>query len=256
MSSVFKTELIVPISSNNIYANLETFMFDAKKLLEQLLGAELPGNNGSVRQKAGQAIDLAKANPWKTGALAAAVFGTETGRKLAGKAASVGGLAAIAGLGYLAYKNYQSGQAPQQAPKPEPELLAPPASSPFNVQSASMTNDFALKLIQAMIGAANADGHIDDAERAHILDKVRVSEIDPEAEAFLEKEIANPIGLDELVAAARTQEQKVELYAASRIAVNQLNRAERGYLDQLAARLGLEDALVDHIDATVMAATA
>ncbi|RVD52666.1 tellurite resistance TerB family protein, partial [Mesorhizobium sp. M2D.F.Ca.ET.140.01.1.1] len=31
-------------------------------------------------------------------------------------------------------------------------------------------------------------------------------------------------------------------------------RAERGYLDLLAGRLGLPDALVDHVEATVSAA--
>src|SRR5690606_41154590 len=97
-------------------------MFDAKKLLDQFLGSQVPGMSGSVRDKAGQAADLARANPWKTGAIAAALLGTKTGRKLAGNVATVGGIAAIAGLGYLAYKNYQSGQAPQAAAQGQPEL--------------------------------------------------------------------------------------------------------------------------------------
>lgn len=79
-------------------------MFDAKKLLEQFLGSQIPGTSGSVRDKAGQVTDLAKKNPLATGAIAAAILGTKTGRKLAGNVATVGGIAAIAGLGYLAYK--------------------------------------------------------------------------------------------------------------------------------------------------------
>ncbi|RAK28537.1 uncharacterized protein DUF533 [Falsochrobactrum ovis] len=86
------------------------------------------------------------------------------------------------------------------------------------------------------------------------MEKVAVSGLDHEAEDFLEKELANPVDLDELVAAARTEEQKVELYTASRLAIDPDNRAERGYLDMLAGRLGLPDALIDHIDATVSAA--
>jgi uncharacterized membrane protein YebE (DUF533 family) len=59
-----------------------------------------------------------------------------------------------------------------------------------------------------------------------------------------------------IVASAHTDEQKVELYTASRIAIDPDTRAERGYLDLLAGRLGLPDALVDHVEATVAAAKA
>ncbi|MGH6806120.1 MAG: DUF533 domain-containing protein, partial [Ensifer adhaerens] len=41
---------------------------------------------------------------------------------------------------------------------------------------------------------------------------------------------------------------------ASRLAIEPESRAERGYLDLLAGRLGLPDALVDHIEATVSSA--
>ena len=54
---------------------------------------------------------------------------------------------------------------------------------------------------------------------------------------------------------ATTEEQRVELYTASRLAIEPKSRAERGYLDLLAGRLNLPDALVDHIEATVSAAT-
>ncbi|MBV2142876.1 tellurite resistance TerB family protein [Falsochrobactrum sp. TDYN1] len=229
-------------------------MFDAKKLLDQFLGSQIPGMSGSVRDKAGQAAGLAQRNPLATGAIAAAILGTKTGRKLAGNVAAVGGVAAIAGLGYLAYKNYKSGQSPQMAQQPVaqgPELLPPPADSPFHPQSSAMSNSFVLTLVQAMIAAAKADGHIDDAERARIMEKVQISGLDDEAEAFLQNELADPVDLDTLVAAAHTEEQKVELYTASRLTIDPDSRAERGYLDMLAGRLGLPDALVDHIDATV-----
>ena len=38
-------------------------MFDAKKLLDQFLGSQVPGTTGSVKQKAGDAVQLAKDNP-------------------------------------------------------------------------------------------------------------------------------------------------------------------------------------------------
>ena len=241
-------------------------MFDAKKLLDQFLGSQVPGLSGTLRDRAGQATQMARNNPMKTSALVAALLGTKTGRGLAGNVATVGGIAAIAGLGYLAYKNYQSGQAPGTVPQTSAtpasgsgqqaaaRLLEPPKDSPFHPQSPSLTNDFALTLVRAMIAAAKADGHIDDAERANIMDKVHAVDLGSEAEAFIAQELANPIDMDDLVAAARTEEQKVEIYAASRLTIDPDTRTEKGYLDMLAGRLGLADALIEHIDATVSAA--
>lgn len=226
-------------------------MFDAKKLLDQFLGSQVPGTTGSVRQKAGDAVQLAKDNPLATGAIATVLLGTKTGRNLAGNALTLGGLAAIAGIGYQAYKNYQAGKSPQEVAETEQKLLPPPADSPFSVEAPAASNDFALTLVRAMIAAAKSDGHIDAAERARVMDKIHLSGLGTEAEAFLEKELTSPSDLDALVKAAVTEEQKVELYTASRLAIEPDTRAERGYLDLLAGRLGLPDTLVDHIEATV-----
>ena len=73
---------------------------------------------------------------------------------------------------------------------------------------------------------------------------------------LLSAELDAPLDLDALVAAAQSDAQKVELYTASRLAIDPDTRAERGYLDLLAGRLGLPDALVEHVEATVSAAKA
>ena len=230
-------------------------MFDAKTLLDQFLGSQVPGAGGTVRERAGQVTQLAKDNPLATIAIAGVLLGTDGGRKVAGSALKLGSLAAIAGRGYQAYKNYRAGQNPaESAEAGTPELLPPPADSGFHPEAVS--TDFALILVRAMIAASRADGHIDDAERARIMDKLKVSGLGADAAQFLEDELANPVDLDAIVAAAATEEQRVELYTASRLAIEPETRAERGYLDLLAGRLGLADALVDHIEATVSAAKA
>lgn len=231
-------------------------MFDAKKLLDQFLGSQMPGTGGSVRGTANDALDFARKNPLATGAVAAILLGTGAGRKLTGSALKIGGLAAIAGLGYQAYKNYQAGLEPHAAPQASAPQQLPPAESAFHPDSAANNAEFALVLVRAMIAAARADGHIDDDERAQILDRIKASGLEPDAEAFLEGELANPVDLDAIVAAATTEEQKVELYTASRLAIDPDTRAERGYLDLLAGRLGLADKLVDHVDASVGAVKA
>lgn len=233
-------------------------MFDPKQLLDQFLGAPVPGTTGTVREKAGEVAQLAKANPMATGAIAAVLLGTGFGRRITGDALKLGGLAAIAGLGYKAWQNYKAGQTPETAPaagQPVPQIAPPPADSGFGTASPAQSADFALVLVKAMIAAARADGQIDAAERSVILDKVKLSGLGAEAEAFLDAELSKPLNVDEIVIAAKTDEQKVEIYTASRLTITPDSRAERGYLDLLAGRLGLPDALVNHIEATVATAS-
>jgi len=237
-------------------------MFDPRKLLDDLLGSKIPGTDSTVREKGGQVVQLAKDNPLTTAGIVAVLLGTGTGRQLTGTALKLGGIAAIGGLAYKAYQNYRDGKEPgvdaaaggTDAAK-EPELLPPPAGTEFHPQEAPQGEAaFALALIRAMIAAARADGHIDDEERGKIADKLKLSGIGEEAERFLMGELERPVDIDQLVASARTEAQRVELYTASRLAIEPESRAERGYLDLLAGRLGLPDALVDHVEQTVAAA--
>jgi uncharacterized membrane protein YebE (DUF533 family) len=230
-------------------------MFDPKKLLDDLLGSKVPGTGSTVRDKAAQATQLAKDNPLAAGALAAVLLGTGTGRAVTGSALKLGGLAAVAGLAYKAYQNYQNGKQPEQAGTAQQELLPPPADTSFHPSQAPQGEaEFALTLVRVMIAAAKADGHVDDAERKKIADRLALSGVGSEAESFLLAEIDKPLDLDQLAASAHTDAQKIELYTAARLAIDPDTRAERGFLDMLAGRLKLPDALVDHIGATVSAA--
>jgi len=231
-------------------------MFDPKKLLDELLGSNVPGTTGSVRDQAGKAVQMAKDNPLAAGALAAVLLGTGAGRKVTGSAVKLGGLAAVAGLAYKAYQQYQQGQQDGPPVAKQPDLLPPPSETPFHPSQAPQgETEFALTLVRAMISAAKADGHIDDDERMKIVGRLNLAGLGPDAETFLDDELQQPLNLDDLVASVRTDAQKVELYTASRLAISADTRAERGYLNLLAGRLGLPDALVDHIDATVEDAT-
>lgn len=228
-------------------------MLDPKALLNDLLSSRLPGTEGTVRDKAGQAAQMARDNPLAAGALAGLLLGTGTGRKITGSALKVGGLAAIAGLAYKAYQNYSSGTQPEAAPADDQtELLPPPEDSPFATSHAPQgETEFALIVTRAMVAAIRADGQVDEAERARIADRLGQSGLGAEAESFLLAELEKPIDLDTIVEAAQTDAQKVEIYTASRLAIEPDTRAERGYLDLLAGRLKLPDALVDHIEATI-----
>ena len=231
---------------------------DAKGILDQLMGSKAPGDTNTVKDRAGQAIDLAKKNPLAAGALAAVLLGTGTGRAVAGSAIQLGGLAAIAALGYKAYQNYQSGKPilPQKADATLPDADVIEGTAFDQTAQGAAGEMFTLSLVRIMIAAARADGHIDEAERAAILGKLKTSGMNEEVQSFIDNEISNPVDFDGLVASAVSEEQKVELYTAARLTIAPDSRAERGFLDMLAGRLNLPDALVDHIDATVKGVSA
>ncbi len=233
-------------------------MIDARELLDQFLGSQVPGMRGSVRTRRARPSISPGTIRWRP-ARSPACCWARTGRQIAGNALTLGGLAAIAGLGYQAYKNYQAGNTPQPAPQPaqqaEPQFLPPPSNSGFSTAPAIASNDFALTLVRAMIAAARADGHIDDAERQHILGKVHEAGVGAEAEAFFEARACQSCR-------SRRHRRIGADGKAARAGLHGVAPGDRaGFagrsaatLDLLAGRLGLPDALVDHIEATVASA--
>ena len=184
------------------------------------------------------------------GGLGALVFGTSTGRSVAGSAAKLGGLALIGGLAYKAYQNYQAGKPLLNAA--QQEVLPAPAGTGFEPQAA--TEATALVFIRAMIAAAAADGHIDAEERSAILGGLKEAGLEQEAHAWLAQEMAKPASIDTLVEAAESPELAAQIYTAARIAINPDNAAEKDFLAGLAGSLGLDAELVANIDAAASAA--
>ena len=232
-------------------------MLEPRKLLGDLLETKLPGTQSTIGQTTANATDLARQNPLATAALAAFLLGTGSGRALTGSVLKIGGLAAVAGLAYQAYRNYQSGKAPAETPTRGAELLPPPSDTAFHhSQTPQSENEFAMTLVRAMIAAAQADGDIDLVERQTILERLRAAGVGEEAEAMLEAELRQPVSIGRLVAGAQTDAQKVELYTASRLALEVDTPVERSYLQALATRLKLPDNLVRHIESAVEAVRA
>lgn len=195
-------------------------MFDPERLLGQMIGGALGGAFGGRRGRRNSAF--------RTG-------------DLAGKAQLGIGLLGIA---MAAWEHYQQPRAPAAGqvatgaavPPPAPGAgpLRPPPPPPANPDRAG---DMAL-LVQAMVAAAAADGAIDAQERERILARAASSGLDPDSQAFLERELAAPRSLEQIVAAARPA-LAPDLYAASLIAITADTQAERAYLDRLAQGLAL-----------------
>lgn len=219
------------------------------KLDELLKGAT--GGQGSEELIA-KAKQMMRDNQMATGAvlggLAAILIGTRAGRGMLGTGAKLGGLAMIGGLAYKAWQNHQAGKPLISGADP----VAQPAPSGSGFEPAAASNEIALVYLRAMIAAASADGAIDADERGRIAGAFREAGLNATEAKELEAELSRPASIDELAAAASRPETAIQLYAAARLAVDPKAPGNRAFLDKLAARLKLDPALTQHIDAQSM----
>lgn len=236
-------------------------MLDAKRLLDQFLGGQPagPGQGGGGQAAGGIGRHLGGFGGGAVvGGLAGLLLGGKGGRKLAGSALKLGGMAVLGGLAYKAYRDWQAGKQPatvESGRQNGAPVLPPPQDTPFNPSTESEQQALGRHLLRAMIAAAKADGHIDATEQASIFARMDELPLAPDDKAFVIDELRAPLDVDAVARAARTPEEAAEIYAASLLAIDVDNAAERGYLAMLAARLKLDEALVQHLHANVERAT-
>jgi uncharacterized membrane protein YebE (DUF533 family) len=219
-------------------------MFDAKQILNQFLGAGAkPGSTGSLGGAglAGSAL---------AGGLAGLVTGTKTGRKIGKKALTYGGTALLGGLAYKAWRDWQQGKQVSSIADSAEGIPEAPTDSAF-VPAAGDESRLNRALLLAMIGAAKADGQIDDLEQRRVLQHLDHQGVDEADRAFVTERLRLPLDLEAIVAEASCPETAAEIYAASLIAIDPAGAAEQGYLAMLAARLELPPQLVAHLHANV-----
>ncbi len=180
------------------------------------------------------------------------------GKKVASSALKLGGLALVGGLAYKAYQHYKENQTSGSRTNlgtMDTDLveMPPPRDAAFIPASndSSSQSSLGMLLVQAMIAAAKADGQIDAGENQRIFAQLQQLDLTAEEKAFLLEEFGKPLNIDALVKAVDSPEVAAEVYAASLLAVDTLTPAEKAYLDMLAARLNLDQALVRELHNSV-----
>lgn len=161
--------------------------------------------------------------------------------KLAGNAVKIGAVAAVGGLAYSAWQNYQNNQQGGSAPTPTQDAFIPPASDTHAQE------ELGKSLVRAMIAAAKADGRIDADEKEAIFAKLETMNLSSEEKAWVFDELSSPLDINAVAARADTPEHATEIYAASLVAITADTASERAYLDALASKLRLDPALVGEI---------
>ncbi|QZP35483.1 tellurite resistance TerB family protein [Pseudomonas sp. DR48] len=207
------------------------------------LGGLLGGNGGS----GGLGSLLSGAGG---GALAAGAMGLLLGnnkvRKVGGKVAIYGGLAALGVIAYKAYGNWQAQQG--TAPQTEPQTLDRLPAAQVELHSQA--------ILKALVAAAKADGHVDDRERALIEGEFTKLDNDQQLQQWLHAELSKPLDPAEVARAASTPEMAAEMYIASVMLVDEESFMEKSYLDELARQLKLEPGLKVELEKQVRQASA
>lgn len=222
---------------------LETSQRATKKGIEMAESKLNVPESGPERE---QMLDGLKKGALAAGAVAL-LLGTKGGRRLTGTAVKVGGLAAVGGLAYKAYNDWQASQSANartdvtgDTGTPIDQLAEPEA----NVRSEA--------IVRAMITAAKADGHIDANERKVINSQLKSLGLEDDITSFLLSELDKPMNIDSVAADADTPEAAAELYLASAMVVDFSGAAERQYMDTLADALKIDPALAKKLESELV----
>jgi len=225
---------------------------DAKVILENLLDSSQKATKKGLEiaeQKMGVPEEGAQRDAMLDGlgkgALAAGavaiLLGTESGRKLTGTALKVGGVAAVGGLAYKAYNQWQQQQ----------NVDIPHTGTPINDLAATEADARSEAIVQAMISAAKSDGHVDTQEQKLITSKIESLGLEKDIMSFLMKELNKPVDVATVVASSDSPEAAREIYLASAMVVDLNNADEREYMDSLAQGLELDAELVKELESSI-----
>jgi uncharacterized membrane protein YebE (DUF533 family) len=150
---------------------------------------------------------------------AASMLMGKSGRKMMGKAAKYGAVAAIGGLAYHAWQKSQQNKQGQaaapatQASAQDAEFTPAPENSAFlpAPSDEAAVDQLGKALVRAMIAAAKADGKVDAEEKEAIFARLNAMDLSAEDKAFVFDELSAPFDINAVVAAADTPEHAAEI---------------------------------------------
>ncbi|MGY2261973.1 tellurite resistance TerB family protein [Pseudomonas sp. SDO55104_S430] len=171
--------------------------------------------------------------------------GSPMGGQRQGRSGGGTNYAALASLGMMAFQAYQAwqrSQAQQQQQAPQQAMRT------VDMLAGPEVEEHSHAILRALIAAAKADGRFDDAEKQMINAEIARHTDDPQLQQWLDDEVAKPLDAAEVAQSANDPGMAAEMYLASVMLVNDQADAERNYLDELAAALGIDPDLQVHLE--------
>ena len=212
---------------DKLFSGLSDSKTDPRSLLSGFLGA--PGTQGALGGAA-------------SGALVSLLMNGKSRKKLQKHAVKLGGMAAVAGIGYYAYQKWQQNRAVEPPPLPPAALPAPQTS--VLIEPPPIPVELPLKMVLAMIAAAAADGSIDSTEMAALATAIDDAPVTPAEKAQLSAALNQPPNVEAVAALAANPEEASEIYGAALTAIDLDTPSEHLFLRRLGRALQLEESLV------------
>lgn len=215
---------------------------DLTKIINQFLGS---GSNTP-------SSDSSNIGGLASGALAggamALLLGNKSARKLAGKAATVGGMALLGGVAYQAFKNWQGSRGTNAAQSVD--INVPEALPPAFLPSTNQVNgsSFEMSIIKAMIAAARADGQIDLEEQEQVFKNISTKNLTNDEKSLVFELMHKPISIKDITSNLQSLEHKSEAYIAAYLVCKGDSPKEQAFLASLAESLNLPQDLVAHLE--------
>jgi uncharacterized membrane protein YebE (DUF533 family) len=176
-----------------------------------------------------------------TGGAIGLLLGNKKARKVGGKVAMYGGLAALGVIAYKAYNNWQAQNVKTGYGEPQTIDRLP----------AQQVEEHSLAILKALVAASKADGHVDVKERQLLEQELSKLTNDMELRRWFESELNKPLDPADVARAAKTPEMAAEMYIASVLMVDEESFMERSYLGELARQLNLDPALKSELETQV-----
>lgn len=220
--------------------------------LEELLkaGRELAQKGQSIAEdklnlESTGATRDATVSGMKTGAIVAGalalLLGTKTGRKVTGSAIKLGSIAAIGGVAWKAYQNYQQKEGISGS---DDNVM------PINELKEAEAQQRSAVLLTAMIAAAKGDGHVGDDELAEIETQIKNLNLAGDTAKIIQEALEKPLDIEAIAALAEGEEAKAaEIYLVSAVVIDKENEKERQYLEDLAKAMKIPAALLAELKA-------
>lgn len=218
---------------------------DLKSLLNQALKSDLlKQGSDALSKKTSNIKSSSSSSQLKTlgagaigGGLIGMLMGSKKSKKMAKKvstgALKVGGAAALGALAYKVYNDWQAKQGTQGV------------NESFDPDD----NKHAKLILKAMIGAAKADGHVDEEEMARIEQALTEMGADDHVRQLVHQELHKPLDPAEIARLATSPQQASEIYLASLIVADEQNFMEKAYLQELAKQLNLAPEVTHQLEA-------
>ncbi len=202
------------------------------------------------------------------GGVLGALFSGKKAKKMAKSAVLVGGTAAAGALAWNFYQKWAQNKnaAPTSsqnqfntapcAPNQFGDAPAAVTQAPAPAPASTVEDTTALILLEAMVFAARADGHIDEEEKAYIHNAVESLFPDQEMSSVLDQFLNQPVDPMSLARKVQTPEEAQDLYRLSCAAIEIDSFMERSYLDGLAKALNIEEAHKNKLEQEALAVRA